>query len=77
LARFVVQQDMRSVLRGHIAALRKFGGAPREILYDRMKMAVIAEKPGGLAVYNRALVDLARLDGFHPRACRPYRPKTE
>ncbi len=27
--------------------------------------------------YNRALVDLARHYGFHPRACRPYRAKTK
>ncbi len=26
--------------------------------------------------YNRALVDLRRHYGFHPRACRPYRAKT-
>ena len=40
-ARFVVHQDLQSVLRCHIAALEAIGGAPREILYDRMKTAVI------------------------------------
>jgi transposase len=39
--RFVVHQDLQSVLRCHIAALEAIGGAPREILYDRMKTAVI------------------------------------
>jgi transposase len=76
-ARFVVHQDLQSVLRCHIAALEAIGGAPREILYDRMKTAVIGEEPEGLVVYNRALVDLARHYGFQPRACRPYRPKTK
>ena len=50
---------------------------PREILYDRMKTAVIGEDPDGLVIYNRALLDLARHYGFQPRACRPYRPKTK
>jgi transposase len=76
-ARFVVHQDMQSVLRCHIAALESIGGAPREILYDRMKTAVIGEDPEGLVIYNRALIDLARHYGFQPRACRPYRAKTK
>jgi len=76
-ARFVVHQDLQSVLRCHIAALEAMGGAPREILYDRMKTAVIGEDPDGLVIYNRALLDLARHYGFQPRACRPYRPKTK
>ena len=50
---------------------------PREILYDRMKTAVIGEDADGLVIYNRALLDLARHYGFQPRACRPYRAKTK
>jgi len=76
-ARFVVHQDLQTVLRCHIAALEAIGGSPREILYDRMKTAVIGEDGEGLVIYNRALVDLARHYGFQPRACRPYRPKTK
>ena len=76
-ARFVLHQDLQSVLRCHIAAFEAIGGAPREILYDRMKTAVIGEDADGLVVYNRALVDLARHYGFQPRACRPYRAKTK
>ena len=76
-ARFVVHQDLQSVLRCHIAALEAIGGAPREILYDRMKTAVIGEDVDGLVIYNRALLDLARHYGFQPRACRPYRAKTK
>jgi transposase len=76
-ARFVVHQDLETVLRCHIAALEAIGGAPREILYDRMKTAVVGEDPDGLVVYNRSLLDLARHYGFHPRACRPYRAKTK
>lgn len=76
-ARFVVHQDLQSVLRCHIAAFESIGGAPREILYDRMKTAVIGEDADGLVIYNRGLLDLARHYGFQPRACRPYRPKTK
>jgi transposase len=76
-ARFVLHQDLQSVLRCHIAAFAAIGGAPRTILYDRMKTAVIGDDAEGLVVYNRALVDLARHYGFQPRACRPYRAKTK
>jgi hypothetical protein len=65
------------VLRCHIAALEAIGGVPHEILYDRMKTAVIGEDADGLVVYNRSLLDLARHYGFQPKACRPYRPKTK
>ena len=76
-ARFVVHQDLQTILRCHIAALEAIGGAPREILYDRMKTAVVGEDPDGLVIYNRGLLDLARHYGFQPRACRPYRAKTK
>lgn len=76
-ARFVVHQDLGTVLRCHVAAFEALGGAPREILYDRMKTAVLGQDADGLAVYNRGLLDLARHFGFQPKACRPYRPKTK
>jgi transposase len=75
-ARFVLHQDMQTVLRCHMAALAAIGGVPGEILYDRMKTAVIGETVGSI-VYNRALIDFARHYGFQPRACRPYRAKTK
>lgn len=76
-ARFVMHQDLATVLRCHVAAFEALGGAPRELLYDRMRTAVIGERDPGGIVYNRALIDLARHYGFHPRACRPYRAKTK
>jgi transposase len=76
-ARFVVHQDLQTVLRCHVAALSAVGGVPREILYDRMKTAVTGEDADGLVIYNRGLLDLARHFGFQPRACRPYRAKTK
>jgi transposase len=75
-ARFVVHQDLATVLRCHVAVFEALGGAPREILYDRMKTAVLGERNHDGIVYNRALIDLARHYGFYPKACRPYRAKT-
>jgi transposase len=75
--RFVMHQDLQTVLRCHLAAFAALGGVPQEILYDRMKTAVTGEDDQGHIVYNRALVDFARHHGFHPRACRPYRAKTK
>ena len=76
-ARFVVHQDLATVLRCHVAAFEAMGGVPREILYDRMKTAVTGEADTGGIVYNRALIDLAKHYGFHPKACRPYRAQTK
>lgn len=72
-ARFVVHQDLPTVLRCHAGAFEALGGAPREVLYDRMKTAVIGEGDTGGIVYNRGLVDLARHHGFQ---CPPFRAKT-
>jgi len=76
-ARFVAHQDLQTVLRCHMAAFAALSGVPREILYDRMKTAVIGEDDQAHIVYNRALIDFARHYGFHPKACRPYRAKTK
>ncbi len=76
-ARFVVHQDLAAVLRYHVAAFEALGGAPRELLYDRMKTAVTGEGDDGGIVYNLALIDLARHYGFHPKACKAYRAKTK
>jgi transposase len=54
-ARFVVHQDLATVLRCHAAAFEALGGAPRELLYDRMKTAVTGDGDEGGIVYNRAL----------------------
>ena len=41
--RYVASQNLQSVMRCHIAAFEAIGGVPEEILYDRMKTAVIGE----------------------------------
>src|SRR5262249_3523764 len=66
-ARFVLHQDLQPLLRCHIAAFTALGGVPGQILYDRMKTAVIGEEPDGSVVYNRALLELAQHYGFQPK----------
>jgi transposase len=65
-ARFVAHQDLQTVLRCHIAAFEAFGGVPQEILYDRMKTAVLGEGEDQGIAYNAKLLDLAdhALEGF-------------
>lgn len=76
-ARFVMHQDLQTLLRCHMQAFAAIGGVPIEILYDRMKTAVIGEDGDGHIVYNRSLLALAQHYGFLPKACRPYRAKTK
>jgi len=76
-ARFCSTQDLRTVMRCHIDAFAAMGGAPSEILYDRMKTAVVDEDEEGIVRYNRSLVALLDHYGALPRACRPYRAKTK
>ncbi len=76
-ARYVMHQDLQTLLRCHIQAFDALGGTPIEILYDRMKTAVTGEDDAGHIVYNRALLALAAHYRFQPRACRPYRAKTK
>ena len=75
--RFTASQDLQTVLRCHISAFAAMGGAPAEVLYDRMKTAVIGEDADGVVTYNTSLVALLNHYGSLPKACRPYRAKTK
>jgi Mu transposase, C-terminal domain len=75
--RFCSNQNLQTVLRSHIAAFDSMGGVPSEVLYDRMKTAVIGEDADGTVTYNRSLVALLNHYGAVPRACKPYRAKTK
>lgn len=76
-ARFAFRQTLDVVVRCHMAAFDAFSGVPGEVLYDRMKTAVIGEDEEGRAVFNNTLLDLAGHYGFVPKACKPYRAKTK
>lgn len=75
--RFCATQDLQTVMRCHIDAFSAMDGAPQELLYDRMKTAVISEDAEGVITYNSSLVALLTHYGALPRACRPYRAKTK
>ena len=77
-ARFVVRQDMQTLLRCHADAFEALDGAPAQILYDRMRTVFRREDPdAGHIIYNRTLIDFARHYGYLPKACRAYRAKTK
>ena len=76
--RFVLHQDLQTLLRCHAAAFEALGGVPEQILYDRMRTVFSREDPeAGHIVYNRTLLEFARHYGYLPRACKPYRAKTK
>ena len=66
----------RSIIRPFTKRVA-LGGAPRELLYNRMKTAVTGEGDDGGIIYNASLIGLARHYGFHPKACQAYRAKTK
>ena len=75
--RYCPNQKLAAVLRCHVDAFADLGGVPEEILYDRMKTAVIGADEDDAVAYNPSLVALANHYGYQPRACRPYRAKTK
>ena len=75
--RFCNNQKLQTVLAMHIHAFEAFGGAPKQVLYDRMKTAVIGEDANGEVRYNQTLQSLLLHYGAVPRACRAYRAKTK
>jgi hypothetical protein len=76
--RFVVHQDLPTLLRCHAAAFEALGGVPEQILYDRMRTVFSREDPeAGHIVVNRTLLEFARHYDYLPKACQPYRAKTK
>src|SRR3954469_18153928 len=76
--RFVLHQDLQTLLRCHTAAFEALGGVPEQILYDRMRTVFNREDPEiNHIVYNRTLLAFARHYGYLPKACKAYRAKTK
>ena len=76
--RFVLRQDLQTLLRCHAAAFETLGGVPHEILYDRMRTVFHREDAeGGHIIYNATLRAFAAHYQFQPKACRPYRAQTK
>jgi transposase len=76
---FVIDERLETLLDCHERAFYYFGGVPREVLYDNMRTVVTdRDRYGpGLHRYNRTLLDFAHHQGFVPRLCMPYRPRTK
>jgi transposase len=76
--RFVLHQDLQTLLRCHTAAFGALGGVPEQILYDRMRTVFQREDPDAShIVYNRTLLAFACHHGYLPKACKAYRAKTK
>src|SRR3954463_14632920 len=54
--RFCATQDLQTVLRCHIDAFAASGGSPSELLYDRMKTAVIGESTVSVRALPKGLL---------------------
>jgi transposase len=64
--RFFRSLAMGAFLRGHVEALRFFGGVPRVMLYDNLKSAVL-ERRGPAIRFHPTLLELAAHYRFEPR----------
>jgi transposase len=76
--RFVLHQDLPTVLRCQTAAFEALGGVPEQVLYDRMRTVFSREDcAAGQIVFNSTLLEFARHYGYLPKTCKPYRAKTK
>ena len=74
---FTLSMEITWFLRGHLHAFDYFGGAPREVLHDNLKTAVLDRAADGTIHWHPRYLDFANYYGFTPRACRPYRAQTK
>lgn len=75
--RFAVDRTRPTSLERLTWCLHDLGGVTREILTDRDPAFCIGSSSDGAAILAPEWVDLSRLLGVVPRACRPYRAKTK
>jgi transposase len=66
---FFFDQTMENFLRGHVHAFEAFGGAPRVILYDNLRSAVL-ERRGNQIHFHPRLIELSAHYHFAPRPCQ-------
>jgi transposase len=66
---FFFDQTTENFLRGHVRALQDWSGAPRVILYDNLRSAVL-ERRGDQIHFNPRLLELAAHFHFLPRPCQ-------
>ena len=66
--RFWAMQSLQTVMRCHVAVFSGMGGAPGEVLYDRIKTPVIGEITDRVFNYDASLVSLLTHYDCAPRA---------
>jgi len=71
---FFLSQSMECFLAGHRHALEFFGAAPRRVMHDNLKSAVLERRPGETPRFNPRYLDFAAHYGFAPVACNVRRP---
>ena len=71
-ARFVMRQNLPTVLRCHVAAFEAIGGVPRGDPLRSDEDGSHRRRRDEQGKKTVPLIDRARHYGFHPRACRPY-----
>ena len=77
--RFVPRQTMDALFAGLEGAFERFGGVPRELLFDQMRAVVTSDdrSDGGSLAVNAEFQRFAAHWGFRVRSCRPYRARTK
>lgn len=77
--RFTADETADTLVACHHALFAALGGVPKEILYDNAKSVVIKRDLYGPGQHrwNDDFLDMAKLYGFLPRLCKPYRARTK
>ncbi len=75
--RFATDCTRRTSFERLVRCLDDLGGVTREVLTDRDPAFCIGSTSDGRAILAPEWVDLSRLLGFVPKACRPYRAQTK
>ncbi|NCC62227.1 MAG: IS21 family transposase [Verrucomicrobiae bacterium] len=73
-----LSRDQKALFSAMAHAFDETGGVPREIWFDNMKTVVDQPKTQySKVVFNQNFYYFSKDIGFHPIACRPYRPQTK
>lgn len=77
--RFTTDETADTLVACHHALFAALGGVPQEVFYDNAKSVVIKRDMYGSGQHrwNGDFLDMAKLYGFMPRLCRPYRARTK
>jgi transposase len=70
---FFLSQSMECFLAAHRHALEFFNAAPKRVMHDNMKTAVLERLPGAAPKFHPRYLDFAAHYGFKPVACNVRR----